>query len=817
MSFSQDHILPIKPYFPLKTATEKLTTNNFKFELSFNFKYMYKIELTLIERNEIITNSKIIKEFIETSYKYIEEVFGIECYIDSFKLILYSIKLVETEILITNKEIQAKFLFHNNFKQADYINLCNNYISNSVYNYISKSEVKNDVNIKGNLISFPSEIKSINDNLDAIAGIKYINKSYLNQSTSSKSKLSSVYFNPNNVYTIISKAKNVLSIINEIESTLSTQLTKDVINDNISEFIKGKEVVTKYNRYKVYQIDNINFDSNPVSTIIDYDNKKMSLFEYYKLRYSIEIKDKYQPLLIFQYNFGNYTKEMHLIPELCFLIDPLKTEDDKKAIKEFLLKQSYKDNFVNIMNFISNIIQFKQKNDNTTKILNIKNCLSLSVKPLAVYGIKLEKIYFIANKDKNGQRFTLSQESLFSSNNNLPLNQSQVYSQPPIPLLYILCSEADLPQAKLMIQVIENFKLNNEYLINKIDVMRIPENSQNIFVEWETCLKTITNPLTTGVIALIPNIQEKNLLYKFIKKYLLSINSIPSQVVLTSTLLLKKNEIRNISIKLINQLSVKLNGELWNIENMPFTNYPNMIVGVHETFLNGRVIFSISATLNSSFSRYYSDYVFIDDYNEDSTSEALVDLVNKSLDNFSTCQLILPQSIIILRDNNLPSLSNETYLKEAHALKKYLSNDRINEKIKITYITVKEKFSYVKFFSNHESKLYNPSPGKLIVDNVTNEKNEFFIISSNNKSGLNLSSYYQVIVDEDEKLINDIHDLCYKLCFMYFNYNNAINYPAPLMYAKKLSNLIGNVLSDNEEKGFVSDKMKNQVKSLYYI
>jgi len=52
---------------------------------------------------------------------------------------------------------------------------------------------------------------------------------------------------------------------------------------------------------------------------------------------------------------------------------------------------------------------------------------------------------------------------------------------------------------------------------------------------------------------------------------------------------------------------------------------------------------------------------------------------------------------------------------------------------------------------------------------------------------------------------------------MYYNYPSGINYPSPLMYAKKLSKLVGNVLSDDENIGSVSEKIHNQIKGLYYI
>ena len=58
----------------------------------------------------------------------------------------------------------------------------------------------------------------------------------------------------------------------------------------------GLSVITRYNN-KMYRIDEILFDMNPLSTF-DCQGESVSYVDYYKKRYNIDIIDKEQPMLL---------------------------------------------------------------------------------------------------------------------------------------------------------------------------------------------------------------------------------------------------------------------------------------------------------------------------------------------------------------------------------------------------------------------------------------------------------------------------------------------------------------------------------------
>lgn len=101
----------------------------------------------------------------------------------------------------------------------------------------------------------------------------------------------------------------------------------------------GSVVLTRYNN-RTYRIDDIDWDSTPLSTFI-MNGRDISYVEYYKSHYNIEIMDEHQPLLIHREErrvAGQVEKEaitFCLIPEICFLTgitDALRS--DQKVMRD---------------------------------------------------------------------------------------------------------------------------------------------------------------------------------------------------------------------------------------------------------------------------------------------------------------------------------------------------------------------------------------------------------------------------------------------------------------------------------------------------
>ena len=49
--------------------------------------------------------------------------------------------------------------------------------------------------------------------------------------------------------------------------------------------------------------------------------------------------------------------------------------------------------------------------------------------------------------------------------------------------------------------------------------------------------------------------------------------------------------------------------------------------------------------------------------------------------------------------------------------------------------------------------------------------------------------------------LSQVQLLCYKMCFLYFNVGGPIRYPAPILYAHKLANLVAEKNDQELEEG----------------
>lgn len=83
-----------------------------------------------------------------------------------------------------------------------------------------------------------------------------------------------------------------------MSSLCSVEMSKKggYFHQTAQDVLIGLSVLTRYNN-KMYRIDEILFDKNPLSTF-DCQGEAMSYVDYYKKQYNIDIQDKGQPMLL---------------------------------------------------------------------------------------------------------------------------------------------------------------------------------------------------------------------------------------------------------------------------------------------------------------------------------------------------------------------------------------------------------------------------------------------------------------------------------------------------------------------------------------
>jgi len=82
--------------------------------------------------------------------------------------------------------------------------------------------------------------------------------------------------------------------------------------------IVGTSVLTRYNN-KTYRIDDIAWDKSP-EYVFSKSGEEISLIDYYKVHWNIEIEDKEQPLLVHRATIRTPTGEVrHFMHFHCML------------------------------------------------------------------------------------------------------------------------------------------------------------------------------------------------------------------------------------------------------------------------------------------------------------------------------------------------------------------------------------------------------------------------------------------------------------------------------------------------------------------
>lgn len=938
-------------------SNSNMTTNLFKVLLNYQLKHEYSLKIVMKKEDKGNDNSqpnktelvKDIKLILQSNSDFIIKNFGNDNFLDFdnnrllFQNKVYQIHEEDKEIQEKkdNEEIQetkkySYFVMNlhpkempksNNssaeeIKIVDYIKiyyvkavnqnmlyyLANKYISQMIFNY--KSINKNIITCPFSVF-FLNNLHNINDSFEIIQGIKYKNK-YFNKNTS---KLNCIYFNASFSYLVVKRKDTILDMINNLLGLLSNNKETSIneISDDVkiklNECLSDKMVCTKYNKYKTYKILEVEFNSNPETQLVKYKGDEISLINYYRKAYNIEIKNKSQCLLVYNGYNANESEKIYLVPELCFLASfklEGHNENDDKAIMKYVKDLEDKCNEITyISNFIINLndankkhnenkikntnpnhitpddiaikngkkeiinknkekeaqlqIKDNEKEKENTYIIDIKSDFTqvflLQKKSLLVNYRELPNVSYLFNKINFGKRKTIDflddeyLEMLRRNKIDLPL-----FECPPIPELAILVLENEQALAQELLTQITILKQNNEIKIGNIEIKKVSNkiSTSNPFYEWEKALNRTITPSLIAMIIIIPD--SSNVLYKFLKRFLLSSFPVPNQFIMSSTIKSKTYELPSIVNKAMFQLTTKVASQPWTIKDMPYSVFPSMIIGAYDTFVSNKVIVSLVASYNNSISRYFSTSKIIENYSEEESLKTIASLFEEALESFSLAQTILPVDIIFYRENTLNYNVEETYNKEARYLNSFMRDSSYNNKFvdylkntKFTYILVKRNYSFIKFYDYLETKKsilpLDIKKSRLVQKTISDERSEFYILLRRSFTSIidekynkfnkvavdsqeelretrnnNYScTYFKILTKDDEHFVIDLQDLSHKLHFLYYNSLQPISVPCVLQYAKKLAFIVGNTLCDEINNLIPSDRFKYQINSTYYI
>jgi len=568
----------------------------------------------------------------------------------------------------------------------------------------------------------------------------------------------------------------------------------------------------------LYSIHSVDFNLNAKSTFEMKDGSSVCFMEYYEKKYNKKLTNPQQPLIIHKRKKDGGL--IHLIPELCVLTGQ---SDDMRQNFQLQkdLNQLIKPRPQQRLEEAQRLLQILAENDKTKEMLK-KWDIATSLDPLKVEGLKIEAGNIILGRQ---QSFSLEITPDFDRK-----VQTEMLEQQEIKRIGVFYSSRDKETLRTFMDTLQKCVETFNYPMGQPKEFAIEGKSYD---DWEKVMKANLNPSVQAVILLLPGRKKNGMHYDEIKRFLLTQCPVPSQVVLVSTIQAGKN-LRSIINKVLIQICAKVGGTPWSVSEFPLTDKPTSVVGIdvfHRTSMRSNSLLAYCATMNKHLSRYWST---IDQHGPgEELGKGIQTAVKNSLLAFKETNGMFPQRLIVFRDGvsdsqrkTLLEIEVKGFLRAFDELR----SEGLEKNPEFIFICANKRINS-KFFqgdSLQREGLRNPDQGTVVSDEITTNQ-DFYLISQKTNQGSASPTHYYILSyyhyegedyvdsaeDLPEPLKRQIQILTYKMCYMYYNWSGSIRVPAPIQYAHKLSNLIGDRWKPNVN--MIPHKVYEKYKSLYFI
>ena len=581
----------------------------------------------------------------------------------------------------------------------------------------------------------------------------------------------------------------------------------------ITDYLKGKVVIAGYGNFRAYRIGEISFDRtvNNTDFEIEKDGKKqkITIKDYYKQQYNINIKFEDQPLLIEEIPRNRRDDEnkvvRYLIPELCYLtgIDELNDKDRAEIIAKSKFQPTQKVKKIeNGFSYLKNPNKKRVKKKGKEVELRSPNeirmewginidenfveveaqCIPI---PLLEFGDKKE-----APQMRNGRFRQLRDFNPIHFNNH---NCILITFDNLTNLAKNDCNQMEIAGRKLGVK----FGLPKlEEIHNKHEEKLLDDLRKINYNDGKVMAIVVLDRFT------------KNL-YPTIKNFLYTQGGLTSQFMLHDENPKGGRKKQNMSYygAVLNQMVVKSKGELFRINfTEKITKIPSMIIGIDSTMTKEGKKFVLSASYNRNFNKFYTDFK-IDKENE----SALEYLIKSALDHFSNVNnKKLPATVIIYRQGGNEKQTEKMMKFELPKILKGFEEYKENYKPKLSIFGVNKKTD-LKFFERGNGGYRNIPAGTVIDKNVVSpDVFEFYLQCPEVDKGTGSPVHFLCLYNNNDDLtINDFEEITYQQSYYYWNWPGPIRIPAALKYAE-----VANTFCGKNIKGSIRDNLKD---SPYFI
>ncbi|EAR84853.1 piwi-like Twi9p protein (macronuclear) [Tetrahymena thermophila SB210] len=561
--------------------------------------------------------------------------------------------------------------------------------------------------------------------------------------------------------------------------------------------IEGQSVLTKYNNYRTYIIDRVDYSKNPRSTFLyRKTNLQISYAEYYFQNYQIEIRDMQQPLLVSKIKYReadtNILKiqEIFLIPELCYMTGLTDEQrKNKNAMKEIAThtkltpEQKY-----------SKSVQYCQLFGRKT----IKSGIRISHTDNKIDAIQLKapKITF------GGKSFIPEHGGNFET-------RAPTQDQVQFKDWAIIHHKNDEKEVYKFIDLLKNASQAYQINVNDKPQFFAPEdfNPKN----WIRLLdKDFRKNGVPQFIVTFSNAEKNPSLYREMKKFFSSEGGVGIESQHVTPRALQKNG-KSVASKIALQIASKLGKRIWSVETPVGINQNTMIVGIETSMkkIRNQQVIGVVASINKDFNKFYSQVDFRN--GNDIKLPTLSKIISSAIEAYSKNTKTVPEEIIIYRQGLGEGQIQYSHQLEIQAIQNGFINFKQGYSPRFAFFQVNRKISE-KFYQqlyNERVQISNPPSGTIVASELTQNNFEFFMAAQNCNSGVCTPTKYTCLFNNTNLKEDQFWQLTYFQTFNYYNWQGPIRVPAVMKYAEKLAKFTSETL-----EGVANNELIN---SLYYI
>ena len=564
------------------------------------------------------------------------------------------------------------------------------------------------------------------------------------------------------------------------------------------EMLQGRSVVASYGNYRMYRVDDIDFNSDPMKTFTDDKGKTTSLADYYKARYNISVKDFKQPLLV---SYDRRTdKEILLIPEL---VQMTGLNDEMRA--DFKLMAE---------------VAKHTRLDPTQRMAQIKRLSGTLSEYFSIpqNGIKLSQETSVEGVALQAPKLTLGNNSFVPDRGNYQL-RDPIFRPATFNKWLFVYSSACEQDAKYFLETLK--KCSGAYAIRVSDPTIVSVKDKKPEAMQDMIRSKIRSD-TQIVVVMYPAVAKKSW-YKALKDVCYKEKGVPCQAIVSSSL--KKNAM-SVCSKILLQMNAKIGLELWVTEKPKDLPEKTMIIGAdvyHNTKIGqeSKSCIGFCASIDPAFSKFFSKVKFQNKVGEEIMG-GIGQLVKEAVLKYFAFngKKFFPECIIFFRDgvaeNQLRSVLDfevKAILDQLKTIKDYapkfaevVVTKRIDDRI---FTTASSSHQRGGRGGSEPKEFSNPPAGTIVANSIVSNNFDYIMVAQNVTQGTCTPTRYNVVYDTTGLSQDVFWQLSYSQCYNYFNWNGSVRVPAPVQYAHKLAYLVGQTI-----RGEMQNSLDD---TLYYL